>query len=777
MKKLITILTLLLSLTISTQAQFSVVSTNLIEKVSYKNIYTSFLTPATSKVEKEFPSSYGLLVAQENIVDARVQNGAIVEARAMVSPLQAGDVLTSNLSFYALFRDSNVENCQVQISIQLLYEVRNEGAGVADLYYGLNPDIVFLKNGSFAGGSGQYSIQLRESDASGTSGTLIHNSFNMEVSMNNNIRGTAYSNVPSGATRYLLLEVWVYAASENALGSLFLVDASQGLSVGFDDQAIPANDGLNNDPFIDVKAKLKFQVHNLFATTPSGPAMGATGALAYDTLTWHPDVSSGYAIAENTDILNTVDGITVTMEDFHLVDFDPYALSLGFGSSGDRRTYVDGVAKIYQNEVLKMEIVDCRIGMNIDYPAPFGTGSEATGGGWGRISILNTDPAWLTEFDENLNQQIEFVFHSFSTVVNNPFYDAIISIVPAEYRDEYVGWQVSAGGGIVDGNDSVGIRMNFSNVGEAGDAYARLLSTDPGGSVPAGIQNISADRFWELGATFSSFTVDVDFDLGAVNGITDMNNIRILHREDSSEVWTILDPINYTIVGNKITVAGITDFSQFGIASTGGNPLPVELTSFTAKATDGGTLLNWSTATEVNNYGFEIETSAGTTLSLHSDAEENRSWETIGFVEGHGNSNSPKEYTYFNLKVAEQSRSYRLKQIDTDGNFEYFPNAFGITVSGSLSKTELFQNHPNPFNPSTKISFALADVGEVNISIYNMLGQKVAELINSKMDIGTHTVEFDASNLSSGFYIYKLVIDSYGDTPNYFKTMKMLLIK
>ncbi len=216
--------------------------------------------------------------------------------------------------------------------------------------------------------------------------------------------------------------------------------------------------------------------------------------------------------------------------------------------------------------------------------------------------------------------------------------------------------------------------------------------------------------------------------------------------------------------------------------SNNSQALPVELTSFAANATNGGVLLNWSTAIEVNNYGFEIEASAigthlGTTLSQHSEAEGNRSWETIGFVAGHGNSNSPKEYTYFDPMVSEQSRSYRLKQIDTDGNFEYFPNAFGITVTGSLTKTELFQNHPNPFNPSTKISFALDRESEVNISIYNMLGQKVAELVNSKMNAGTHKVEFNASHLSSGFYIYRLVTDSYGETASYSKTMKMILLK
>ena len=185
-------------------------------------------------------------------------------------------------------------------------------------------------------------------------------------------------------------------------------------------------------------------------------------------------------------------------------------------------------------------------------------------------------------------------------------------------------------------------------------------------------------------------------------------------------------------------------------------PLPVELTSFTVTVIDGGVMLNWATATEINNYGFEIEASV------------NGSWNVVAFVNGHGNSNSPKDYSYIDNSGA---TSYRLKQIDNNGGFEY---SDVVTVSGSLAKTELYQNHPNPFNPSTQISFSLANAGNVNISVYNALGQKVAELVNGNMNAGTHNVEFNTSSssaIASGLYFYKL------ETTNYSKTMKMLLVK
>ena len=203
------------------------------------------------------------------------------------------------------------------------------------------------------------------------------------------------------------------------------------------------------------------------------------------------------------------------------------------------------------------------------------------------------------------------------------------------------------------------------------------------------------------------------------------------------------------------TLTTTTKDIYFIESQTEDGALPVELTSFTAKTTKAGVMLNWTTVTEVNNFGFDVETLRATSSK----------WEKVGFVEGHGNSNSPKEYSFFDNSGA---TSYRLKQVDFNGNYEY---SDVVTVKASLAKTELYQNSPNPFNPSTKISFSLAETGKVNVSVYNVIGQKVADLVNQTMESGVHNVDFNASNLPSGLYIYRL------DTPNYSKTMKMMLLK
>ncbi len=186
-------------------------------------------------------------------------------------------------------------------------------------------------------------------------------------------------------------------------------------------------------------------------------------------------------------------------------------------------------------------------------------------------------------------------------------------------------------------------------------------------------------------------------------------------------------------------------------------PLPVELTSFTAKVFNDKVRLNWSTATEVNNYGFEIE----------RKTESN--WTTIGFIQGNGNSNAPKEYSYNDHNPTGGNKfQYRLKQIDNDGQFKYSET---IEVEMFPNDLALYQNYPNPFNPKTQIKFSVLKEIQVNISVFNSLGENVTELKNEIMKPGFYEVEFDASKLSSGVYFYQL---KSGD---FIQTKKMLLMK
>jgi len=192
--------------------------------------------------------------------------------------------------------------------------------------------------------------------------------------------------------------------------------------------------------------------------------------------------------------------------------------------------------------------------------------------------------------------------------------------------------------------------------------------------------------------------------------------------------------------------------------------LPVELTSFSATTIGKDVKLSWNTATEVNNFGFEIERGSRTSTSLSVT-----NWEKIGFVNGNGNSNSPKDYSFVDDKVVAGKYSYRLKQIDNDGQFEY-SKTIEIDVNGT-KKFKLTQNYPNPFNPTTKISWQSPAASWQTLKVYDVLGNEVRVLVNEFREAGNYEINFDASNLPSGVYIYKL------QAGEFIQTRKMTLLK
>lgn len=188
--------------------------------------------------------------------------------------------------------------------------------------------------------------------------------------------------------------------------------------------------------------------------------------------------------------------------------------------------------------------------------------------------------------------------------------------------------------------------------------------------------------------------------------------------------------------------------------------LPVELSAFNASVNGRSVELNWTTASEINNSGFNIE------RKLIGVSE----WNTIGSVTGNGTSNNAHSYSFTDRNVVNGKYSYRLKQIDFNGNYEYH-NLNSEVELGAPSKFSLYQNYPNPFNPTTKINYDLVNDGNVSLKIYNMSGKEIATLVNGFNTSGYHSVTFDASGISSGIYYYKLEANGIS------KVMKMALIK
>ncbi|UCH64704.1 MAG: T9SS type A sorting domain-containing protein [Ignavibacterium sp.] len=191
--------------------------------------------------------------------------------------------------------------------------------------------------------------------------------------------------------------------------------------------------------------------------------------------------------------------------------------------------------------------------------------------------------------------------------------------------------------------------------------------------------------------------------------------------------------------------------------------IPIELISFTGSFNGDVVTLIWYIATETNNQGFELERRVASRQSLVGN------WETLAYIDGHGTTTEPQSYLFTDSKIEAGNYWYRLKQIDFNGTFEYF-NEILVEVTNPL-KYVLEQNYPNPFNPNTLIKYSVPIDGLVTIEVFNLLGEKVAILVNEIQVAGRYEIDFDASDLSSGIYVYSI------KSGNFNSLKKMLLIK
>jgi len=248
-------------------------------------------------------------------------------------------------------------------------------------------------------------------------------------------------------------------------------------------------------------------------------------------------------------------------------------------------------------------------------------------------------------------------------------------------------------------------------------------------------------------------TYDIIIDLDGLVFI-DPLKLYIMKRSDRLGSWECL---NTQVSGNTLVAIGLTDFSDFAIG--GSEALPVELSSFVSSISGNSVTLNWTTSSEINNSGFDIERSS-----------VNGEWSKVGSVSGNGTSATPNSYSFTERNVASGNYSYRLKQTDFNGNFEYF-NLSNEVVIGIPAEFKLSQNYPNPFNPSTTISYEIPVDGAVSLKIFDMSGKEVMNLVDGVKNAGYYSINFNASNLSSGIYFYKLSANDFSSVK------KMMLVK
>ncbi|MBK6773773.1 MAG: T9SS type A sorting domain-containing protein [Ignavibacteria bacterium] len=218
----------------------------------------------------------------------------------------------------------------------------------------------------------------------------------------------------------------------------------------------------------------------------------------------------------------------------------------------------------------------------------------------------------------------------------------------------------------------------------------------------------------------------------------------------------------YCYTGTNVgydTIIGSTGSLSDTVLKIWQSALPVELSSFTSVVDNKDVLLKWSTVMELNNSGFDIERTS-----------DHNTWTKVGYAAGNGTTNEIRNYEFRDRNLASGLYNYRLKQIDFNGNFEYFNLSNEVEI-GIPDKFSLSQNYPNPFNPNTKIGFEIPKEGNVTLSVYDNGGKLVSTLVSGNKPAGYYTIDFNASNLSSGVYFYK--IEYSGQS----KVMKMSVVK
>ncbi len=278
---------------------------------------------------------------------------------------------------------------------------------------------------------------------------------------------------------------------------------------------------------------------------------------------------------------------------------------------------------------------------------------------------------------------------------------------------------------------------------------------------------------------FADIDNDGDFDLfiGRSSGSVDFYENT---GDRFNPVWTANNQLTSSIKVDQFAHPGFADLDGDGridliVGEYNGNftfyknlfaIIPVELTFFNATVSGNNVNLSWQTATETNNRGFEVQRS---NVRSQKSKIGNQKWEKIGFVAGNGTTAQPETYSYVDNNVTLGIYSYRLKQIDFDGTFKYSKIVeMNVNVPSQFT---LSQNYPNPFNPTTTIDYSITKDGNVSLKVYNTLGQQIASLVNGNLKAGEYHLTFDASELASGIYYYRL------DSDSKMLVKKMILLK
>ena len=351
------------------------------------------------------------------------------------------------------------------------------------------------------------------------------------------------------------------------------------------------------------------------------------------------------------------------------------------------------------------------------------------------------------------------------------------------YGGELSGWFQS----IMETEDGGFILTGLLSTADPENPDLWLLKTDSAGNEEWS-KTYNYDNAYDMGYSVKQ-TIDGGFIIAGAATPFDIENMGWIIRTNSfgDTLWTKFiwsysksdkgssaSTICYSVLqaqnGDYIVAGAQTQISfqkQVLLLRIASDIVPVELTSFTAILESDNVTLNWQTATEMNNSGFEIERKQ---VGSPQSSVGNQDWNVVGFVPGFGTTTEPKSYSFIDENLSSGKYQYRLKQIDFDGTFEY-SNTIDVEIT-SPTEFSLEQNYPNPFNPSTNIKYTIGSRQFVTLKIFNSLGEEIETLVNEIQEAGVHSKFFILnSTLPSGVYYYQFKAGSF------FETKKMILMK
>jgi photosystem II stability/assembly factor-like uncharacterized protein len=323
----------------------------------------------------------------------------------------------------------------------------------------------------------------------------------------------------------------------------------------------------------------------------------------------------------------------------------------------------------------------------------------------------------------------------------------------------------ACGNGVLKSTDG---GYNWININYTGLSGIQFLNSLTGFAVGGHnvIKTTDGGQNWTL--INSGLTNDVS--LKQVQFIDEYNGIAagksVIHTSDGGQSWEIYDLFHdYLESASMVNDSVWYTVGQYGsiLKTVTGGVVPVELFSFTATANTKEVILNWSTATETNNSGFEIHKKESVVRSQESV------WENIGFVPGPGTTTETQHYSFTDNDIKPGKYQYKLKQIDYNGTFEY-SQIVDVEIP-FVNEFSLSQNYPNPFNPRTSLQYAIGSRQFVTLKVYDLLGREIVTLVNEEKPAGEDEVEFNAAPLPTGIYFYRL------SAGNFIETKKMVLLK